>query len=105
LNGESDIAAKSGHVGFFGRMRRRGRFGSEVHVLREGRKELGVDAVVLLVLFHDGDEELKEQCRGIIQADAETHQITMPVFPTEDIPLIQCKSNDAIATRIASLLQ
>jgi hypothetical protein len=60
-----------------------------VHVGSERGKVLGINPVVSLVVVHDGDEELEEQCCGIIQANT----------------LIKCKSNDTIATVVTCLLQ
>jgi hypothetical protein len=67
LDAESNVATKTDHIGDLGCMRCRRRIcGEVVHVDSEDRKELGIDAVVSLVVFHDGDEELEEQRCGVI---------------------------------------
>jgi hypothetical protein len=76
-----------------------------VHVGSERGKVLGINPVVSLVVVHDGDEELEEQCCGIIQANTETNETIMSTAFADGIPLIKCKSNDTIATVVTCLLQ
>lgn len=109
LDGESNVGTETSHVGGFGRLRCRGGFGGEeVHVGCEGRKQLGIGAMVLLVLFHDRNEEFEEQRHVITQADTGTSQIKMSTVPATkqtSIPLVQGKFNDAIAMGITCLPQ